>query len=89
MEAFVRMYNAGLIYRGNRIVNWDPKGQTTISDDEIVYEERKAKLYTLNIVKTSLSLLPPLVLKLKLVIQLLQYTLMMNATKNLLVKNMM
>jgi valyl-tRNA synthetase len=46
MEAFVRMYNAGLIYRDNRIVNWDPKGQTTISDDEIVYEERKAKLYT-------------------------------------------
>lgn len=46
MEAFVRMYNAGLIYRGNRIVNWDPKGQTTISDDEIVYEERTAKLYT-------------------------------------------
>lgn len=46
MTAFVRMYEAGLIYRGNRIVNWDPKGQTTISDDEIVYEERKAKLYT-------------------------------------------
>lgn len=46
MEAFVRMYNTGLIYRGNRIVNWDPKGQTTISDDEIVYEEREAKLYT-------------------------------------------
>lgn len=46
MEAFVRMYKTGLIYRGNRIVNWDPKGQTTISDDEIVYEERKAKLYT-------------------------------------------
>ncbi|MEJ0053463.1 MAG: valine--tRNA ligase [bacterium] len=44
--AFVRMYEAGLIYRGNRIVNWDPKGQTTISDDEIVHEERKAKLYT-------------------------------------------
>lgn len=47
LEAFVRMYNAGLIYRGNRIVNWDPKGQTTISDDEIVYEERKSKFYTL------------------------------------------
>lgn len=46
MEAFVRMYDAGLIYRGNRIVNWDPKGQTTISDDEIVYEERKATLCT-------------------------------------------
>jgi valyl-tRNA synthetase len=44
--AFVNMYEAGLIYRGDRIVNWDPKGQTTISDDEIVYEERKAVLYT-------------------------------------------
>lgn len=43
---FKNMYDAGLIYRGNRIVNWDPKGQTTISDDEIVHEERKAKLYT-------------------------------------------
>ena len=40
------MYDAGLIYRGMRIVNWDPKGQTTISDDEIIYEERPAKLYT-------------------------------------------
>lgn len=46
MTAFVRMYEAGLIYRGNRVINWDPKGQTTISDDEIVYEERKTKLYT-------------------------------------------
>ncbi len=35
MEAFVRMYDAGLIYRGDRIVNWDPKLQTTVSDDEI------------------------------------------------------
>ena len=43
---FKKMYDDGLIYRGNRIVNWDPKGQTTISDDEIVYEERQAKLYT-------------------------------------------
>lgn len=46
MQAFVDMYNAGLIYRGNRIVNWDPKGQTTISDDEVVHEERSATLYT-------------------------------------------
>jgi valyl-tRNA synthetase len=46
MVAFVRMFEAGLIYRGNRIVNWDPKGQTVISDDEIVHEEREAKLYT-------------------------------------------
>lgn len=43
---FKKMYDDGLIYRGNRIINWDPKGQTTISDDEIVYEERKGKLYT-------------------------------------------
>ncbi len=44
--AFKKMYDDGLIYRGFRVVNWDPKGQTTISDDEIVYEPRKAKLYT-------------------------------------------
>lgn len=44
--AFKRMYDEGLIYRGYRVVNWDPKGQTTIADDEIVYEERDAKLYT-------------------------------------------
>lgn len=44
--AFKKMYDEGLIYRGNRIVNWDPKGQTTVSDDEVVYEERKAKFYT-------------------------------------------
>ncbi|CAM6001431.1 unnamed protein product [Sphagnum balticum] len=43
---FKDMYDTGLIYRGNRIVNWDPKGQTTISDDEIVHEERDSKLYT-------------------------------------------
>ncbi|MBU1727839.1 valine--tRNA ligase [Patescibacteria group bacterium] len=43
---FKKMYDDELIYRGNRIVNWDPKGQTVISDDEIVYKEQKAKLYT-------------------------------------------
>jgi valyl-tRNA synthetase len=43
---FKKMYEDGLIYRGHRIVNWDTKGQTTISDDEIVYEERTAKFYT-------------------------------------------
>lgn len=41
MTAFVRMFDAGLIYRGNRIVNWDPKLQTTVSDDEIEYVEQK------------------------------------------------
>jgi valyl-tRNA synthetase len=44
--AFKSMYEDGLIYRGHRIVNWDPKGQTTISDDEQVYEPRKAIMYT-------------------------------------------
>ena len=44
--AFKQMYDDRLIYRGHKIVNWDPKGQTVISDDEIVYEERKAKFYT-------------------------------------------
>jgi len=42
---FKNMYDAGLIYRGNKIVNWDTKGQTTISDDEIVYKEEKTKFY--------------------------------------------
>ena len=43
---FKKMYDDQLIYRGFRVVNWDPKGQTTISDDEVVYEERKAVMYT-------------------------------------------
>ena len=44
--AFERMYDLGLIYRGDRIVNWDPKGQTTVSDDEVVHEETNGILYT-------------------------------------------
>lgn len=44
--AFKQMYDAGLIYRGHRVVNWDPKGQTTVSDDEIEHEEGQAKMYT-------------------------------------------
>ncbi|MFA6270093.1 MAG: valine--tRNA ligase [Candidatus Paceibacterota bacterium] len=43
---FKKMYDDELIYRGYRVVNWDPKGQTTISDDEVVYEERKSTMYT-------------------------------------------
>ncbi len=43
---FKNMYDDGLIYRGHRIVNWDPKGQTTISDDEVLHEERDAIMYT-------------------------------------------
>ncbi len=45
MTAFVRMYEAGLIYRGNRIVNWDPVSQTTVSDDEIEYKEQTDPFY--------------------------------------------
>ncbi len=45
--AFKKMYDDGLIYRGHRIVNWDPKGQTVISDDEMVYKEEKTKFYYL------------------------------------------
>jgi valyl-tRNA synthetase len=49
--AFEKLYDMGLIYRGNRVVNWDPKAQTVISDDEVVYEERKAKFYTFRYAK--------------------------------------
>ncbi len=45
MEAFIRMYDAGLIERGNRIVNWDPKLQTTVSDDEMEYVEQTDPFY--------------------------------------------
>ena len=44
-EAFATMYNDGLLYRGHRIVNWDVKGQTVISDDEIVRKEETCKFY--------------------------------------------
>lgn len=44
--AFVKMYEDGLIYRDYKVINWDPKGQTVISDEEIVYQEREAVLYT-------------------------------------------
>lgn len=46
-EVFVKMYNDGLIYRGHRIVNWDPNLETTVSDDEVAYQEEKSAFYTL------------------------------------------
>jgi valyl-tRNA synthetase len=46
-EVFVKMYGDGLIYRGHRIVNWDPKLETTVSDDEVIHKEEKAPFYTL------------------------------------------
>jgi len=45
-EVFKKMYNDGLIYRGYRVVNWSVKGQSTCSDDELIYIDRKAKFYT-------------------------------------------
>jgi valyl-tRNA synthetase len=45
MEAFVRMYGDGLIYRGARSVNWDPAMQTTVSDDEVEYIEKNSPFY--------------------------------------------
>ena len=45
--AFKRMYDAGLIYKGKRIVNWDPKLQTTVSDDEVEWIEEKTPFYYL------------------------------------------
>ncbi len=46
-EVFTKMYNDGLIYRGHRIVNWDPNLETNVSDDEVVYEEETTTFYTL------------------------------------------
>jgi valyl-tRNA synthetase len=45
-QMFVDMYKAGAIYRGKRIVNWCPHCQSTLSDDEVEYKEKEAKLYT-------------------------------------------
>jgi valyl-tRNA synthetase len=45
-EMFVAMYNAGAIYRGERIVNWCPRCHSTLADDEVEYKEQKARLYT-------------------------------------------
>lgn len=44
-EAFVRLYNMGLIEKGSYIVNWDPKMQTTVSDDEVDYQEETTTFY--------------------------------------------
>ncbi len=46
VSAFTELYKKNLVYRGTRIVNWDPKGQTTVSDDEVNYEEIQGNLYT-------------------------------------------
>ncbi|MBO0322581.1 valine--tRNA ligase [Muricauda sp. CAU 1633] len=47
IKVFVDLYNEGLIYRGYRMVNWDPEAKTTLSDEEVIYEERQGNLYYL------------------------------------------
>ena len=47
MKVFVDLYNKGYIYRGLRMVNWDPKAQTVLSTEEVIYHEEKSKLYHL------------------------------------------
>ena len=48
IESFIDLYNKGLIYRGHRMVNWDPEAKTTLSDEEVIHEERQGHLYYLN-----------------------------------------
>jgi valyl-tRNA synthetase len=48
IKSFVDLYNKGLIYRGFRMVNWDPEAKTTLSDEEVVFEERQGKLFYIN-----------------------------------------
>jgi valyl-tRNA synthetase len=45
IKVFVDLYNKGLVYRGFRMVHWDPEAKTTLSDEEVIYEERQGKLY--------------------------------------------
>jgi len=47
IKVFVDLYNKGLIYRGFRMVNWDPEAKTTLSDEEVIYEEKQGNLYYL------------------------------------------
>jgi valyl-tRNA synthetase len=47
IEVFVRLYQDGLIYRGHRMVNWDPEGKTALSDEEVIHKEVQSKLYHL------------------------------------------
>ena len=48
IKVFIDLFNKGLIYRGFRMVNWDPQAQTTLSDEEVIFEERLGNLYYLN-----------------------------------------
>lgn len=45
IQVFVDLFNKGLIYKGYRMVNWDPEAQTTLSDEEVIYDEKQGLLY--------------------------------------------
>jgi len=45
IQVFVDLYNKGLVYRGVRMVNWDPAAKTAVSDEEVIYKEEQSKLY--------------------------------------------
>jgi len=45
VQSFIDLHKKGLIYRGHRMVNWDPEAQTTLSDEEVIYEEKQGQLY--------------------------------------------
>jgi valyl-tRNA synthetase len=45
IDVFIDLYEKGLIYRGLRMVNWDPQGKTALSDEEVIYKETQSKLY--------------------------------------------
>jgi valyl-tRNA synthetase len=48
IKVFVDLYEKGNIYRGYRMINWDPQAKTTLSDEEVIYEEKQGNLYYLN-----------------------------------------
>ncbi|MBS9766637.1 MAG: valine--tRNA ligase [Flavobacteriaceae bacterium] len=58
-KIFVDLYEKGLIYRGYRMVNWDPEAKTTLSDEEVIYEEKPGNLYYVNYKVVSADYTPP------------------------------
>ena len=60
IKVFIDLHSKGLIYRGTRMVNWDPEAKTTLSDEEVIFEERQGKLY---FIKLNLFVIYGLVLR--------------------------
>ena len=58
IKVFVDLYNKGLIYRGLRMVNWDPKAQTALSNEEVIYREEKSHLFYLKYYVADMDSLP-------------------------------